>query len=135
MAKITANWLREFEAQISDGRHVWLADAPERDGGSDAGPRALEMLLGALGASVCEAARRYALARNLPVEDVIVEVEGDWGGKPGADAECCAIKVDARFKGNLSDGDLRDLRDAAAACPVARAITGATAIDTQVGKL
>lgn len=135
MYKVTANWFNDYQMQISDGRHRWVTDLPEDKGGADAGPSPFDLLNGALAASVCVCTKKYAENSKLPVEDVIVDVEGDWVKKSGSDDEVYAVKVTARFKGDLSESDLKRLERAAAACPVKEAVTGGLTIETQVEKL
>ncbi len=38
-----------YTQEVSNGRHVYLADEPESTGGADRGPGPYEWLLGALG--------------------------------------------------------------------------------------
>ena len=128
MAKVTANWFREFELQVNDGRHQWVADLPADKGGSDVGPGAFDMLLGSLAACMCFVTKKYAQNSKLPVEDVIVEAEGNWVKDPGSGSSQYEIKTRLELKGDLSDSDIQRLARAAESCSVRRTITGALKI-------
>lgn len=133
MSKVTANWFREFQMQINDGRHQWVADEPEEVGGSDVGPNPFDMLLASLAASKCFCVKKCAVTSKLPVQDVIVEVQGDFAdaGRP----ETFKMKAEVKVKGNLSEEDLGRLLRAAETCPLGQAVTAATGVETTISKL
>ncbi len=135
MPKVTANWLREFQMQINDGRHQGLADEPEEVGGSDVGPNPFDMLLGAMAACKCFVVKKYAVTSKLPVEDVIVEAQGDWVKEPGSKDEAYQIKVEVKVKGDLSEKDLARLLRAAEACPVKQAVVGVKDVECSIAKI
>ncbi len=135
MAKVTANWLREFQMQINDGRHQWLADEPEEVGGSDVGPNPFDMLLGAVAACECFYVRRYAVTSKLPVEDVIVEARGDWVKEPGSEDETYQIEAEVKVKGDLSEKDLARLLRAAETCSLEQAVAGLKEVKSSITKI
>ncbi len=61
-----------YPTRIRAGRHTWVADEPERNGGSDAGPDPYALLLGALGACTAMTLRMYADRKGWPLESVHV---------------------------------------------------------------
>lgn len=135
MAKVTANWLREFQMQINDGRHQWLADEPEEVGGSDVGPNPFDMLLGAAAACACFFAKRYAVTSKLPVQDVIAEAQGDWVKEPDSEEKTYRIKVEVKVKGDLSEKDLARLLRAAESCALKQAVVGLKDVKCSIAKI
>ena len=133
MPKVTANWFREFQMQINDGRHQWVADEPEDVGGSDTGPNPFDMLLGAVAACACFFVKRYAITSKLPVEDVIVEVDGSF--RDENDPGSFEMKAEIKVKGDLSEKDLERLLRAAEACAVKQAILGLKEVKATIARI
>lgn len=133
MPKVTANWLREFQMQINDGRHQWMADVSTAAGGSDVEPGPFDMLCAALAACKCFVVKKYAVNSKLPVEDVIVEVNGSF--RDENDLGSFEMKAEVKVKGDLSEKDLQRLLRAAQACPVKQAIIGVKEVKTTVARI
>ncbi len=133
MPKVTANWLREFQMQINDGRHQWLADMPADKGGSDVEPSPLDMLCAALAACKCFMVKKYAATSKLPVEDVIVEVNGSF--RDESDYGTFEMTAEVKVKGDLSEKDLQRLLRAAETCPVKQAVVGLKDVKCSVAKI
>ena len=134
MAKVTATSLDGWKMQMSDGRHAWVADLPAPHGGADAGPGPFDHLLAALASCACFITRRYAQTAKLPVQAAAVEAEGDWA-KDASGQQVYQIRLVARYRGELSEADLKRLEQAANTCPVKQAFGGLIRIETTVGKL
>jgi len=133
MAKVTATSLDGWKMQMSDGRHSWVSDLPAQHGGADAGPGPFDHLLAALASCACFITRRYAQTARIPVEGATVEAEGDWVKEPSGQ-EVYRIKLGARYKGNLSDADLKRLEQAAHTCPVKQAFGGLLRVEVRVAR-
>jgi putative redox protein len=133
MAKVTAASLDGWKMQISDGRHSWVGDIAADKGGQDAGPSPFDHLLAALASCACYITKRYAATAKLPVEGVHVETEGDWV-KDASGQEVYRVRLNIRYRGSLSDGDLKRLERSANACPVKQAFAGLIRVETSVGR-
>lgn len=66
MAEITAKILDGTRVALSNGRHEWLGDEPENNGGTDTAPTPYEMLLGAL--AHCTLVTLVLYARHKGIE-------------------------------------------------------------------
>lgn len=66
MAEIKAEVLDGTRVALSNGRHEWLGDEPEGNGGTDTAPTPYEMLLGAL--AHCTLVTLVLYARHKGIE-------------------------------------------------------------------
>ncbi len=134
-----------FLNHVVVGSHRLLADEPESVGGYDAGPSPYDFLGIALGACTSMTLRMYADRKQLPLDQVTVEVSH---GKVHADDcdECAANEhLDGRsgmidrFErvlhiagDDLTDADLAKLLEIADKCPVHRTLGSASAVVTRL---
>jgi uncharacterized OsmC-like protein/alpha/beta superfamily hydrolase len=134
-----------FLNHVVVGRHRLLADEPESIGGYDAGPSPYDFLGIALGACTSMTLRMYADRKQLPLDQVSVEVTH---GKVHADdcAECADNEVLADRSGmidrfervlhiagdDLTDADRDKLLAIADKCPVHRTLESASSIVTRL---
>lgn len=72
MAHVTVINEHQYVQQIVSGHHHWTADETATAGGSDAGPRPYEMLLGSLGACTAMALRTYARRNEWEIGKITV---------------------------------------------------------------
>lgn len=72
MAYVTVINEHHFVQQIVSGHHHWTADEGATAGGSDAGPRPYEMLLGSLGACTAMTLRMYARRKEWELGKITV---------------------------------------------------------------
>ena len=134
-----------FLNHVVVGRHRLLADEPESVGGFDAGPSPYDFLGVALGACTSMTLRMYADRKQLPLDQVTVEVAH---GKVHAD-DCVECADNGQLAGrtgmidrfervlhivgdDLTDADRAKLLEIADKCPVHRTLESATSIVTRL---
>ncbi|OLQ72821.1 osmotically inducible protein C [Photobacterium proteolyticum] len=118
----------QFTRTVLSDSHVWLADEPTSVGGSDLGPDPYEHLLAALGACTSMTIRMYANRKQIPLEDVTVEL--NHSRQHAKDCEECDVKdsqieVLSRYvtlKGALTEQQQQRLLEIADRCPVHRTL-------------
>ncbi len=132
MASVTVHSLGGYAyAQLlTNGRHAFVADEPEDEGGDGLGPSPYEVLLWALGACTAMTLLMYARRKGWPLEDVSVKLDHDR-----RHAEDCAecekdamgrievIERNITIRGGLTDAQRARLMDVAARCPVGKTLT------------
>ena len=128
MRDVIVNSTAEPYAQdIVIGPHCIRADEATGNGGGDAGPGPLELLLAALGACTSMTIKGYAAKKGWVVRRVAVRLTG-------ASVEgTYVISRHLTIEGDL-EGDQRErLVDIAGKCPVHRTLTGEVVINTTEG--
>jgi len=75
MAEITAEILGGTRIALSNGRHEWIGDEPESNGGTDTGPTPFEMLLGALAHCTLVTLVLYARHKGIALGPVSARYE------------------------------------------------------------
>jgi putative redox protein len=113
--------------------HAWVADAPVKFGGDGMGPVPFDLLLGSLGACTIVIVTHYAKQSSIPLEKMWVDLEDEW--RKEGEEEKYYIKAKIRFAGNLSDEDIKRLRNSAARCPVRRILEKAAVIEEEIQKV
>ena len=117
-----------LKTTIKTRQHVYHADEPPQDGGTDTAVSPMEMVLGALGSCIAITVKLYAQRKGWPLERVEVAVDEErFGGKDYADYEGDAkyiyeIRKNIRFYGPLDEKQIERLYDIAGKCPVHRMI-------------
>ncbi|MGF1728309.1 bifunctional alpha/beta hydrolase/OsmC family protein [Photobacterium kasasachensis] len=119
---------QQFTRTVLSDSHVWLADEPTSVGGSDLGPDPYEHLLAALGTCTSMTIRMYANRKQIPLEDVTVEL--NHSRQHAKDCEECdekdsQIEVLSRYvtlKGALTEQQQQRLLEIADRCPVHRTL-------------
>jgi len=137
--KVYARNARNFQVEITAGRHTMLAD--ESLGvGDDAGPDPYALLLSALGACKVMTVMMYAKRKGWTLTDAEVALETykvhakdceDCESDP--DARVDIIEVELRLNGDLSADQIKRLIEISERCPVHRTLTGEVKIRTLVG--
>jgi putative redox protein len=115
-----------YRSPISIRSHRLLADEPQTEGGTDAGPTPIELMLAALGSCKTITARMYADRKGWPLESVEIDLD-----HAGAGANQTAT-VRVRFLGPLTDEQRERLKDITDRCPVHRALSGGLAITSEL---
>ncbi len=127
-----------FQQDIRAGRHRFLVDEPEAQGGANTGPSPYDLLAAALGACTSMTLRLYADLKKLPLERIQVFVRHD---KRHIDdckecAEGRAAGIDhfervIRLDGDLDEAARRKLLEIADKCPVHTTLEKGSRITTR----
>ena len=118
-----------FKTHITVGNHLLIVDEPLNDGGTDAGPSAKEMLVGALGSCVAVTVKMYAKRKgwNLAGVEIAVSMEkikaADYPAYAGTEEFVNEFRLRIAFKGSLTDEQRERLLVIAGKCPVHRILT------------
>jgi putative redox protein len=124
-------WTDEGLRTMAKARHhVWYADEPADDGGTDSAPSPTEMLLGSLGSCMVITVELYAHRKNWPLEKVEINLElqrynaADYPAYKGGDAQFVhEIREQVIIHGSqLSDEQRKRLLEIAGKCPVRRVL-------------
>ncbi len=129
----------QFKCDIQTASHQWLADEPEKAGGSDSGPDPYQHLLAGLGACTVMTLRMYANLKKIPMDNVIVNLSHDR--EHGEDCQACddqhpkidVIHRSIEFIGDdLSTEQIDKLLVIADKCPVHRTLHNKIEVRTEV---
>jgi putative redox protein len=129
----------QFQCDIQTASHQWLADEPEKAGGSDSGPDPYQHLLAGLGACTVMTLRMYANLKKIPMDNVIVNLSHDR--EHGEDCQACddqhpkldVIHRSIEFIGDdLSPEQIDKLLVIADKCPVHRTLHNKIEVRTEL---
>jgi putative redox protein len=118
-----------FFTTVKSRHHVFHADEPKEDGGSDQAPRPSEMLLGALGSCVAITLKLYAQRKNWPLEGIDIQLDyarlrgEDYPAYEGDEPYIHEYREKIILHGPLNDEQKSRLMDIATKCPVRKAIS------------
>ena len=125
MATITATLEEGTRVRLSNGRHEWAADEPEKDGGTDEGPNPYELLIGSLAACTCITLALYCRHKGIELEGVEASYEHDR--VHADDCEECdeertgyldRIRSRVTLQGDFDDAQRARLAQIVSRCPV-----------------
>jgi len=120
---------RDFQQEVTTGKHHLIADEPVSVGGGGAGPDPYDFLLTALGTCTSMTIGFYARRNRLPLEHITVSLS--HSRIYAADCEECETKegmldridVEVELTGALSAEQHAKLMEVASRCPVHRTLT------------
>lgn len=129
-----------FRSEVLANGHGFVADEPEKVGGTNAGPSPYELLSAALGACTAMTLRMYADRKGWPLDAVEVrldhhKVHCDDCGEP----ESTASRIDrfnrrVRLEGRLDEEQRSRLLEIADRCPVHRTLHGQVDVVTTLDR-
>jgi len=120
---VTRDLAARMKHVVSIGAHSIAVDEPGSNGGEDLGPTAHDLYDGALGTCKAMTVLWYARRKQIPLEDICVEVERDDSEERQGRYR---LKVVLDLRGPLSDAQRQELLRVADKCPVHRLMTQAT---------
>lgn len=120
-----------YAVNLTDGRHVFVADESVEAGGADLGPNPHEFLLASLGACTAITLRMYAELKQIKLDDVSVRLthERVAPGAPEFTPEEIAasgagkrdlIRIAVSLQGDLTPEQRNRMLEIAGRCPVHR---------------
>ena len=129
MTRATVRLDQGYRAVIQVRNHTLIADEPESDGGTNAGPTSKELLLAALGACAAITTQMYAKRKGWALEGVEIDLHTErhkaenYPAYTGDGAFVHEFRQRIHFKGALTDEQKNRLLEIAGKCPVHRALT------------
>jgi uncharacterized OsmC-like protein len=120
---------RDFQQEVTAGKHHFIADEPVSVGGGDAGPDPYDYLLASLGVCTSMTVGYYARRNHLPLESITVSLRHlrihakDCEECETRDGMVDRIDVEIELTGALNAEQHAKLMQVAAACPVHRTLT------------
>lgn len=128
----------EFAQTIIAGDHQFVADEPQKVGGTDTGPGPYDLLLAALGACTSMTVAMYARRKGWPIETVAVSLS--HSREHARDCRDCETKdglldrIDRNIQvtGPLTAEQKQRLLEIADKCPIHRTLTSEIDIRTQI---
>ena len=137
---IIAQSTMNYQVEITNGRHLLLADEP-LGSDDDMGPSAYEFLLSALAVCKVTTVKMCARRKGWSLENVKVSLElqkvhardcEDCVSDPKAKVDIIDCRIE--FEGQLTPEQIDRLAQISQRCPVHRTLTSETKIRTNVGE-
>jgi putative redox protein len=117
--------------RVQARNHVWNADEPVFQRGTDEGPNPYELLLGALGACTALTLRLYAHHKKIALK--AIRLDYSFTREYGRDCRECETDDDAKLdvirarvvlQGAMDEGQKTRLTEIVSRCPVHRTLEG-----------
>jgi putative redox protein len=115
-----------FKTDIISNGHLYHADEPIAEGGTDSAPTPTQMLMGALGSCIAITMRLYAQRKGWPLDGVEIELDfekfrgADYALYSGDEPFVHEIRKSIRLIGNLSEEQKARIIEIGGKCPVHR---------------
>lgn len=126
MTKAVVSLEEGLQAKIDVRQFTYLADEPLDAGGTDLGPKPVEIMLSSLGACAVITAKLYAQRKGWDLQKMEVSMEmervdpASYPEQSGNANYLYVIRKNYTFHGELSDDQKARLMEIAGKCPVAR---------------
>jgi len=120
---------KDFQQEVTAGKHNFVADEPVSAGGGDAGPDPYDYLLTALGVCTSMTIGFYARRNRMPLENITVSLSHsriyatDCVECETKEGMLDRIDVEVELTGQLTSEQHAKLMQVAAKCPVHRTLT------------
>lgn len=116
----------KYQVRLENGRHVFEADEPVAQGGTDLAPAPDELLEAALASCTAITLRMYANRKQWPVEaiDVAVSLERIDGKT--------VFSRNIQLRGNLDQEQKDRLLQIAKLCPVSKTLSGSIEVNSSI---
>lgn len=115
-----------LKTNIYSNNHLYHADEPLEDGGTDSAPTPTQMLMGALGSCIAITMRLYAQRKEWPLDGVEIELDfekfrgADYPSYDGDAAFVHEIRKSIKLIGDLSEEQRERILEIGSKCPVHR---------------
>jgi putative redox protein len=113
---------------IEIGDHHVTADEPERQGGTDAGPSAQELLAASLASCTAVTIEMYARRKGWDIGEVVVDVDYE----PAHRGSPTRFEMTVKLPKELPEEQRERLMQIAAKCPVHRTLEGEVMFDERL---
>lgn len=130
MAKAKVILPREgYKTAIHARSHIFYADEPIDEGGTDEASTPMEMAAGALGACIAITMRLYANRKGWPLEGIEIDIDterfrgSDYEAFDGEAAYVHEIRKSIKLIGPLDDKQKKRILEIGTKCPVHRLIS------------
>lgn len=120
---VTRDRSGKMKHRVQIRNHELVADSDVASGGEDAGPSPHDLYDSALGACKALTMLWYANRKNIPVEDIAVEIERDASEESKGTYR---LKALVSLTGDLTDAQREDLLKVAGKCPLHKLMTQVT---------
>jgi putative redox protein len=118
-----------LKTDIYSGNHLYHADEPLSDGGTDTAPTPTQMLMGALGSCIAMTMRLYAQRKNWPLDGVEIELDyekfrsADYPIYSGDAPFIHEIHKNIKLIGDLTEEQKARILEIGGKCPVHRLLS------------
>jgi putative redox protein len=121
--KVTRDRSGLMKHSVQVREHTFTADVSPAEGGEDAGPSPHDLYDSALGACKALTMLWYANRKNIPVENIEVEIERDSSEESKGTYR---LKALVSVTGDLTDAQREELLKVAGKCPIHKLMTQVT---------
>lgn len=121
-----------LQATIHAGNHIFYADEPVEDGGTDTGSTPTQMAMGALGACIAITMRLYANRKGWALDGVEIDLDferfrgSEYSAYEGDERYIHEIRKAITLHGNLTPEQKERILEIGGKCPVHRLIATPT---------